>query len=143
MAMCVLNMIMGGGGSFSAGGPGKGMYTRLYQDCLSRFNWINHVSCSHNIYDDSALFCYYGTSQPEYAGKLVDVMIHQAKQAADVAPTEQELNRGKITLSNNICYEYERREVQFEDIARQTAVYGKYRSPIEWQPEIMSVTSAD
>ena len=26
---CVLNMLMGGGGSFSAGGPGKGMYTRL------------------------------------------------------------------------------------------------------------------
>ena len=25
---CVLNMMMGGGGSFSAGGPGKGMYTR-------------------------------------------------------------------------------------------------------------------
>ena len=25
---CVLNMLMGGGGSFSAGGPGKGMYTR-------------------------------------------------------------------------------------------------------------------
>ena len=23
---CVLNMLMGGGGSFSAGGPGKGMY---------------------------------------------------------------------------------------------------------------------
>lgn len=27
---CVLNTLMGGGGSFSAGGPGKGMYTRLY-----------------------------------------------------------------------------------------------------------------
>lgn len=26
---CVLNMLMGGGGSFSAGGPGKGMYTRF------------------------------------------------------------------------------------------------------------------
>ena len=25
---CVLNMLMGGGGSFSAGGPGKGMYSR-------------------------------------------------------------------------------------------------------------------
>jgi processing peptidase subunit alpha len=28
IAFCVLNMLMGGGGSFSAGGPGKGMYTR-------------------------------------------------------------------------------------------------------------------
>ena len=30
MKFCVLNTLMGGGGSFSAGGPGKGMYTRLY-----------------------------------------------------------------------------------------------------------------
>lgn len=26
---CILQMLMGGGGSFSAGGPGKGMHSRL------------------------------------------------------------------------------------------------------------------
>lgn len=36
IAVCVLNMMMGGGGSFSAGGPGKGMYTRLYTNVLNR-----------------------------------------------------------------------------------------------------------
>lgn len=36
VAVCVLNMMMGGGGSFSAGGPGKGMYTRLYLNVLNR-----------------------------------------------------------------------------------------------------------
>jgi hypothetical protein len=35
--ICVLNMMMGGGGSFSAGGPGKGMYTRLYTNVLNRY----------------------------------------------------------------------------------------------------------
>lgn len=34
----VLNMMMGGGGSFSAGGPGKGMFTRLYLNVLNR--WV-------------------------------------------------------------------------------------------------------
>ena len=33
---CVLHSLMGGGGSFSAGGPGKGMYTRLYTNVLNR-----------------------------------------------------------------------------------------------------------
>ena len=75
MAMSVLNMLMGGGGSFSPGGPGKGMYTRLYQDALARFNWISHISCNHSIFEDTGLFCYYGTSQPEHAGRLVDVMV--------------------------------------------------------------------
>ena len=37
IAFCVLNTMMGGGGSFSAGGPGKGMYTRLYTNVLNRF----------------------------------------------------------------------------------------------------------
>ena len=36
VAFCVLNMMMGGGGSFSAGGPGKGMYSRLYLNVLNR-----------------------------------------------------------------------------------------------------------
>lgn len=38
VAYCVLNTLMGGGGSFSAGGPGKGMYTRLYTNVLNRYN---------------------------------------------------------------------------------------------------------
>lgn len=134
---------MGGGGSFSAGGPGKGMYTRLYQDALARYSWINHISCSHSIYDDTALFCYYATSLPEHAGRLLEVMVHQAKQAADKAPSPQELDRAKTALANNICYEYERREVQFEDIARQTAVYGKHRGPAEWREEIKAITAED
>jgi len=143
MAMCVLNMMMGGGGLFSAGGPGKGMYTRLYQEALARYSWINHISCSHSIYEDTALFCYYATSLPEHAGRLLGVMVDQAKAAADKAPTPQELERAKTALANNICYEYERREVQFEDIARQTAVYGKHRSPHEWQEEIKAVKAED
>lgn len=33
---CVLQSMLGGGGSFSAGGPGKGMFTRLYIDVMHR-----------------------------------------------------------------------------------------------------------
>ena len=40
IAYCTLNMMLGGGGSFSAGGPGKGMYTRLYLNVLNRFAHI-------------------------------------------------------------------------------------------------------
>jgi len=36
ISLAVLNMMMGGGGSFSAGGPGKGMFTRLYLNVLNR-----------------------------------------------------------------------------------------------------------
>ena len=36
---CVLQTLLGGGSSFSAGGPGKGMYSRLYRQVLNRYYW--------------------------------------------------------------------------------------------------------
>jgi len=32
-----LNVLMGGGESFSVGGPGKGMYSRLYTNVLNKY----------------------------------------------------------------------------------------------------------
>jgi processing peptidase subunit alpha len=36
-AACVLHSLFGGGDAFSAGGPGKGMYSRLFQQVLNRY----------------------------------------------------------------------------------------------------------
>ena len=54
---CVLNMLMGGGGSFSAGGPGKGMYTRLYTNVLNRYHWMYSATAFNHAYSDSGVFC--------------------------------------------------------------------------------------
>jgi mitochondrial-processing peptidase subunit alpha len=35
-AVALLQTLLGGGGSFSAGGPGKGMYSRLYTHVLNQ-----------------------------------------------------------------------------------------------------------
>jgi len=62
IAFCVLNMLMGGGGSFSAGGPGKGMYTRLYTNVLNRFVEFssNFVFFMHFIHMAGTVQCMYG-----------------------------------------------------------------------------------
>lgn len=39
--MTTLKILLGGGDSFSAGGPGKGMYSRLYREVLNRWLWQN------------------------------------------------------------------------------------------------------
>uniref|UniRef100_A0A8C1E0S8 Mitochondrial-processing peptidase subunit alpha n=1 Tax=Cyprinus carpio carpio TaxID=630221 RepID=A0A8C1E0S8_CYPCA len=45
----VLNMMMGGGGSFSAGGPGKGMFTRLYLNVLNRYcSYVVNITTVHS-----------------------------------------------------------------------------------------------
>lgn len=143
MAMCTLNMMMGGGGHFSAGGPGKGMYTRIYQEALGRYNWLNGLHCSHSIYEDSAIFCYYGTCTPQYSSDLLKVMAEQASTAASRLATPEELQRAKTALATNICFDFEDRQVVFEDICRQTKVYGKHRTPDQWLGDIMKVTAED
>ena len=50
---CVLNTLMGGGGSFSAGGPGKGMYSRLYLNVLNRYHYMFSATAYNQSYNDS------------------------------------------------------------------------------------------
>jgi len=50
---CVINTLMGGGGSFSAGGPGKGMYSRLYLNVLNRYHFMFSATAYNQSYMDS------------------------------------------------------------------------------------------
>ncbi len=65
-----MNMLMGGGGSFSAGGPGKGMYTRLYTSVLNRHHWMYEATAFNHAYGDGGLFCIKSSGPPE---KLADM----------------------------------------------------------------------
>lgn len=67
--------MMGGGGSFSAGGPGKGMYSRLYLNVLNRYHWIYAATAYHHSYADSGLFCIHGSSHPSQASTVFVLQI--------------------------------------------------------------------
>jgi len=143
MAMCTLNMMMGGGGHFTAGGPGKGMYSRIYQEALGRYAWLNGLQCTHSIYEDSGIFAYHGTCAPEHSKDLVHVMAQQAAGAASKVATQEELDRAKMALATNICFDFEDRQVVYEDICRQAKVYGRHHTPDQWLQSIMNVTASD
>ena len=73
----VLNMYMGGGGSFSAGGPGKGMYTHLYQGVLTQHHWVYWAMAQNHAYKDSGIFCLLGSAHPSRARDLTQVLCQQ------------------------------------------------------------------
>merc|ERR1719420_2449500 len=73
-AVTVLQMFLGGGGSFSTGGPGKGMHTRLYTEVLNRYHWVESCQASSVMYVDSGLFSIYGTVLPQHSGDFVTVI---------------------------------------------------------------------
>lgn len=124
IASCVLNIMMGGGGSFSAGGPGKGMYTRLYTNILNRYHWMYSATAYNHAYMDTGLFCIHASAPPTHARGMVEVITKELVNMAS-APGGQELKRAKTQLQSMLLMNLESRPVVFEDIGRQVLATGQ------------------
>ncbi|XP_014260575.1 mitochondrial-processing peptidase subunit alpha [Cimex lectularius] len=140
--MCVLNMMMGGGGSFSAGGPGKGMYTRLYTNVLNRYHWMFNATAYNQSHADTGLFYIHASSPPNHVNSMIEIILKEMAAMAGDVETE-ELNRAKTQLQSMILMNLEARPVMFEDIARQVLATGKRKTPEQFIKEIGAVTKAD
>uniref|UniRef100_A0A7S3UY37 Alpha-MPP n=1 Tax=Aplanochytrium stocchinoi TaxID=215587 RepID=A0A7S3UY37_9STRA len=140
LELCTLHLLLGGGGSFSAGGPGKGMYSRLYTNVLNQHHWVDSATAFNSMYADAGLIGIYGTCLPQDAGRLVDVMSAELISIAGSAPGEEETNRAKNQLKSSMLMKLESRQVLFEDIGRQILTYGKRESPAELCARVDKVT---
>lgn len=142
IAACVLNIMMGGGGSFSAGGPGKGMYTRLYTNVLNRYHWMYSATAYNHAYSDSGLFCIHATAPPTHIRSLVEVITREL-YTMQAKPGDQELQRAKTQLQSMLLMNLEARPVVFEDIGRQVLATGERRRPEHFIQEIGKITAED
>ena len=140
LEVCTLHMLLGGGGSFSAGGPGKGMYSRLYTNVLNKHHWVDSATAFNSMYNDGGLFGIYGTCAPGDAGRLVDVMAAELAAVASVAPSAEETQRAKNQLKSSVLMKLESRQVLFEDIGRQVLTYGKHESAADLCKRIDALT---
>ncbi|XP_016990493.1 mitochondrial-processing peptidase subunit alpha [Drosophila rhopaloa] len=140
--LCVLNIMMGGGGSFSAGGPGKGMYSRLYTKVLNRYHWMYSATAYNHAYADTGLFCIHGSAPPQHMSDMVEVLTREMMGMA-AEPGREELMRSKIQLQSMLLMNLESRPVVFEDVGRQVLVTGHRKRPQHFIKEIESVTAAD
>ncbi|KAK2142073.1 hypothetical protein LSH36_999g00050 [Paralvinella palmiformis] len=142
VSYCVLHTIMGGGGSFSAGGPGKGMYTRLYTNVLNRHHWMHNAMAQHHAYRDSGIFAIQAAAAPSMMRELVEVI---AKEFVSIRHGigSTELERAKTQLQSILMMNLEMRAVVFEDIGRQVLASGKRYSAQYFYDKIAKVTEAD
>uniref|UniRef100_A0A8C9Y049 Mitochondrial-processing peptidase subunit alpha n=1 Tax=Sander lucioperca TaxID=283035 RepID=A0A8C9Y049_SANLU len=138
----VLNMMMGGGGSFSAGGPGKGMFTRLYLNVLNRHHWMYNATSYHHSYEDSGLLCIHASADPRQVREMVEIITREFIQMASNAG-EMELERAKTQLKSMLMMNLESRPVIFEDVGRQVLSTGKRKLPHELCDLISNVTASD
>jgi processing peptidase subunit alpha len=131
MTVTVLQMLMGGGGSFSAGGPGKGMYSRLYLRVLNEYPQIHAFSAFNSIYDHTGIFGIQATTSSDFVSKAIDIAVKELIAVATPGEVDQvQLDRAKQSTKSAILMNLESRMIVSEDIGRQILTYGE-RKPLE------------
>ena len=139
----MLVALLGGGDSFSAGGPGKGMYSRLYREVLNRCGWVESILGISLIHTDVGCVGIVGSTAAEYAPSLYRTMCDQWIRAATEPVDEESLSRARNRLKSSVLMNLESRLVLGDDMARQVATYGKRESTDVVCARIDSVTSED
>ncbi|KAL1626173.1 Mitochondrial-processing peptidase subunit alpha [Diplodia seriata] len=146
-ALATLQTLLGGGGSFSAGGPGKGMYSRLYTNVLNQYGWVESCTAFNHSYSDSGLFGISASCEPRSIGSMLDVMCRElsslSAHAGFHALKEGEVQRAKNQLRSSLLMNLESRMVELEDLGRQVQVHGRKVGVMEMCGKIEKVTIED
>ncbi|KAJ6565997.1 Metalloenzyme, LuxS/M16 peptidase-like protein [Mycena sp. CBHHK59/15] len=150
-ALATMQVLLGGGGSFSAGGPGKGMYSRLYTHILNHYPQIDHCASFHHIYTDSSLFGLFASFVPYSAGRqvgntpsqILPHLVHQLSLLLYTPIPAVELNRAKNQLKSSLMMALESRAVEVEDLGRQILVRNHKIPLTEMIAKIDLLKSAD
>jgi len=128
-ALTTLQFLLGGGGSFSAGGPGKGMYSRLYTNVLNQHAWVESCVGFSHPYTDSGLFGISASCTPGRTSQMLDVMCRELRSltldTGFSALREAEVQRAKNQLRSSLLMNLESRMMELEDLGRQVMIHGR------------------
>ena len=146
--LAVLQMLMGSGGSFSAGGPGKGMYSRAYTRILNQFGFIESCKSFIHNYTDNGLFGISLSCVPQADRVMAEIIASELRtlMSYDIGQggiSEQELSRSKNQLKSSLMMNLESKMVQLEDMGRQVQIYDKRIDVTEMCEKIDSVNRHD
>ncbi|MCJ1467337.1 hypothetical protein MMC07_005961 [Pseudocyphellaria aurata] len=146
-ALATLQALLGGGGSFSAGGPGKGMYSRLYTNVLNQHGWVDHCVAFNHSYSDSGLFGISASCAPNRVAEMLDVMCRELQNltldTGFSALQSVEINRAKNQLKSALLMNLESRMIELEDLGRQIQVHGRKVGVQEMCAQINALTVDD
>ncbi|GMT34020.1 hypothetical protein PFISCL1PPCAC_25317, partial [Pristionchus fissidentatus] len=142
VTFCVLQSLLGGGNSFSAGGPGKGMYTRCYVDVLNHHHWMYGCQAFNHSYGDAGVFAVHASSPAEAIGFTLQIILDLMLRLPE-GTNPEELKRAKTQLKSQLLMNLEIRPVMFEDMARQVMGHGYRRKPWEYIQAIDKITNDD
>jgi len=129
VALTVAQFLLGVGGSFSAGGPGKGMHSRLYTRVLNRHAWMHNCTAFSSLYNDTGLVGVFASAESGKAADTVAVVTAELASLASAPVPAADLERAKAAAISSVLMNLESRAVVAEDIGRQVLTYG-HRKPV-------------
>lgn len=114
---------------YISGGPGKGMYSRLYTYILNHFSQVDHCASFQHIYADSSLFGLFASFVPASSGirggntpgQILPHLVHQLSLLLYTPIPKTELSRAKNQLKSSLIMALESRSIGVEDLGRQVS----------------------
>jgi len=101
--------LLGGGHSFSAGGPGKGLYSRIYRDVLIAYPFVDAALSTAAVYDDTGVFSIYGACPPLHGAAMVEVIANQFFKLASEPALDSDVARARNQLKSQVRVEHHSR----------------------------------
>ncbi|KAK3904339.1 peptidase M16 inactive domain-containing protein [Staphylotrichum tortipilum] len=146
-ALATLQTLLGGGGSFSAGGPGKGMYSRLFTNVLNQHGWVESCVALNHSYTDSGLFGIAASCYPGHTPHMLQVLCRElhalTATSGHAALGPVEVARAKNQLRSSLLMNLESRMIELEDLGRQVQIHG-HKIPVrEMTRRIAALTVND
>lgn len=150
VVVSVIRSLLGGGSAFMSGGPGKGLYSRLYMSLISNSYVINDLFAQMYYFEQGGLLYLWGSATGSAYTRsnglqlLVDVMYKEFRNL--VMPNvlrPEELRRAKNMLKSNVLMNLEQKPMCVEDMLRQSSLYNKRYTGRDVCEAIDKVTEQD
>lgn len=139
-ALATLQKLLGGGSSFSAGGPGKGMFSRLFR-VLNQHQYVENCLAFNHAHSDTGLFGITISCYIEHAEYMAQVVAHELNKVMeqDVSRggiSQSEFKRAQNQLISSLLMNVESKLATLEDLGRQVQCQGKITSVNEMVAKI-------
>ncbi|KAK6458817.1 mitochondrial processing peptidase alpha subunit mitochondrial precursor [Scheffersomyces xylosifermentans] len=147
-ALATLQKLLGGGSSFSAGGPGKGMFSRLYTRVLNQYAFVENCMSFNHSYLNSGLFGITISCSPNAGHVMSQIISFELSKLLEKDPskgglTEKEVKRAKNQLVSSLLMNVESKLAKLEDLGRQIQCQNKITSIDEMIQKIEALSVED
>nr|CDM81679.1 unnamed protein product [Triticum aestivum] len=126
----VLQALLGGGGVFTWGRPGKGLHSRL-NPLVNEFDQIKSISAFKNVHSNTGIFGIHASTEAAFVPKVIDLAARELTSLATPGQVDQtQLDRAKASAKSVILKNLESKASTTEDMGRQALAFGE-RKPVE------------